>query len=85
MIQTISKAIESNCMNQKKTYMLASLTDLNVSKNLFTEKGSAVFLKSLLNNNGLQKLNIQGIRFTKESLVKIEELKKEKPDLLIVD
>ena len=61
------------------------MINLDVSHNQFTDKGAAPFLKSILNNNYLQKLNIQGVRLTKESLAKIAELRSEKSDLIIFD
>lgn len=65
--------------------IVASLVNLDVSYNQFTDKGAAVFLKTILNNNYLQKLNIKGVRLTRESLAKISELRAEKSDLVIFD
>jgi Leucine-rich repeat (LRR) protein len=75
MIQIISKSLESS----------SSLVNLDVSYNLFTVKGAPVFLKAILNNNTLQRLNIKGNRFTSESLAKIQELKAEKSGMEIID
>ena len=63
----------------------AGITNLNVAKNPFTDKGAAVFLKAVLNNNTLQNLNIGGLRLTKESIAKIEELRATKSSLSIVE
>ena len=59
--------------------------ELDVSNNVFTDKGAAVFLKTILNNNCIQKLNMKGVRLTQESLSKIAELRAEKSGLVILD
>jgi hypothetical protein len=56
-----------------------------VCKNPFTDKGAAAFLKSVLNNNNLEKLNLAGVRLTKESIAKIEELRATKTSLNITE
>ena len=63
----------------------AGITNLNVAKNPFTDKGAAVFLKAVLNNNNLETLNISGLRLTKESVAKIEELRATKSSLTLIE
>ena len=83
LIQSISKGLESNCKVCFNLY-IASLVELDVSNNIFTDKGAAVFLKTILNNNSIQKINMKGVRLTQESLSKIAELRAERSELVML-
>ncbi|KAI8805614.1 hypothetical protein BJ742DRAFT_901591 [Cladochytrium replicatum] len=63
----------------------SSLKELDVSENPFMDAGAIALLKAALTSNSMQGLFMKNIKMTKETRTKMDEVRKEKPELQIVD
>jgi hypothetical protein len=58
---------------------------LDVSENPFSDLGASSLFKAVLSSNCIKSVILKGIKLTKEARVKLDEVKSEKPDLIIVE